>query len=272
MRHPVRLVVAVLVLALAVAGCSDGDGNSPDAGRGVRTASPPPPAPPSRACYRIGYAAAVDPSNASRPVPCRRPHSTETVFVGTIDPIVDGHLLAIDSGRVQAQIAAACRSRVARHLGGSVETQRLARLQPTWFSPTLEQSDAGALWFRCDVILLSGPSSLGTLPARTAGILARPGALDRYGTCGTASPADRRFQRVVCSRRHSWRARATIPLPRDVRYLDAGAGRDADARCRDVEARLSGDALRLRWSFEWPTREQWRQGQRYGLCWTPERA
>jgi hypothetical protein len=75
---------------------------------------------------------------------------------------------------------------------------------------------------------------------------------------------------VICSQRHSWRARATIALPQDAKYLGKAAGAEADSTCRDIEARLAGDILDLKWSFEWPTREQWDDGQRYGFCWTPD--
>ena len=37
-----------------------------------------------------------------------------------------------------------------------------------------------------------------------------------------------------------------------------------------VAAHLSPKSTKLRWAFEWPTRTQWRSGQRYGLCWTPD--
>lgn len=267
MRRP--LIAALVALVLLAAGCSDGDADEPDA-TGAPTAAAPPAAPKQGACYRLPFAAVLEPSNADPAVPCTRTHTARTVYVGRIDPLVDGHLLAIDSDRVQKQVARTCRSKVAAHLGGGTENQRLSRLQAAWFSPTLEQSDAGALWFRCDVVLVSGPTSLAALPRRTAGVLDRPGALDRFGTCGTASPASKKFRRVVCSRPHTWRARAVLALTRDAKYLGAAARQDADARCRDVHARIARDSLKLRWSFEWPTRDQWRTGQRYGYCWTPD--
>jgi len=266
------LTTAAVVLALlGVTGCSGDDGQDPEA-TSAPTAAAPPAAPKAHACYRLPFNAVLEPSNHAQPVPCSRPHTARTLYVGRIDPLVDGHLLAIDSDRVQKQVADGCRARAAAHLGGSTETQQLARLRGAWFSPTLTQSDAGALWFRCDLVLVAGPTSLANLPRRTAGILGRPGALDRFGTCGTASPADKRFRRVVCSRPHTWRARAILDIPADAKYLGRAARKDADARCRDVDARAARDSLKLRWSFEWPTREQWDTGQRYGYCWTPDPA
>jgi hypothetical protein len=74
---------------------------------------------------------------------------------------------------------------------------------------------------------------------------------------------------VVCRRRHAWRAVDTVDLPRTARYLGAAASDQGDAECKDVAAARSGGALRYTWSFEWPTRDQWRAGQRYGYCWVP---
>lgn len=268
-----RLLGAVVttIMLVAVAGCSSDE--EPAAAPSVRdTAAPPPAAPPADACYALPFNAVLRPTNDAEPVPCTGRHTTRTLYVGRIDPVVDGHLLAIDSDRVQKQVADTCRARTARHLGGSAEDQRLARLQGAWFSPTLSQGEAGALWFRCDLVLLAGPDSLAPLPLRTAGLLATDNALDRFGTCGSTSPANPRFKRVTCSRPHTWRARATIDLAPGARYLGKAAGKAADARCRDIDARIAADNLRLRWSFEWPTKDQWDHGQRYGYCWTPDPA
>ena len=268
---------AVLAAVTLAAGCSDNPeaaapATTPSTTTASATAVPPPPAPPAHACYDLAFRDVLEPTNDATPVPCTSPHTTQTVQVGRIDPVVDGHLLAVDSARVQQRIADSCRGQVAAHLGGSQAARRLSRFEAVWFSPTLDQSDAGALWFRCDLTLVSRPETLGRLPARTRGVLGRPGALDTYGTCGTTSPAAPGFRRVACSQPHKWRARAALDLPPRAKYLGKAANSAADARCRAIETGLAGDSLKLRWSFEWPTRAQWNAGQRYGLCWTPDPA
>ena len=264
-------IAALVVAGSALAGCG-GDDPEPEA---VPAADAPAasasPQPPKRgACYRLTVKDAMRATNSAVPVPCSERHNAVTVSVGRLEQVLDGHLLAVDSSRVQRQVATRCRALVDRHVGGSTETQRLARVQAVWFSPTLAQSDRGALWFRCDLVIASGTRSLATLPRKTAGLLDRPGVLSRYGTCGTAAPAATSFSRVICAAKHTWRARATITLPRSTRYLAKGAGAKADEQCRDVAARRTGGAGKLRWSFEWPTKAQWAAGQRYGLCWTPD--
>ncbi len=274
--HAARVAVTVVAaVALATVGACSG-GGAPRAERTTSTPSPapsPPSSPPPRhACYALDFAEAARPSTTADPVPCSAPHTTTTISVGTIHPVVDGHLLAVDSDTVQQQIAQRCRARLARHLGGDAETRRLSRLTVVWFSPSLADSDRGALWFRCDLVALAGRDRLANLPRRTQNLLASDGVLDRFGTCGTSSPAADGFVRVICSARHTWRARATVALPEKARYLGKAAEAAADSQCHDIDARLASDVLRLKWSFEWPTREQWDAGQRYGLCWTPDPA
>lgn len=272
-----RAVVLRLALVLALAGtaaaCSDGEPKAtPSTPSSPSAAAAPPAAPPRSACYDLDFREAAEPTSTADAVPCAARHTAVTIEVGTLRPVRDGHLVSVDSDTVQRQIAERCRTRLAAHLGGDEEARRLSRFTVVWFSPSLSESDRGALWFRCDLVALAGHDRLAPLPRRTRGVLDADDALDRFGTCGTASPAAERFQRVICSQRHTWRARATIALPATATYLGKAAGTAADAACRDIEARLASDILRLRWSFEWPTREQWDSGQRWGLCWTPDPA
>lgn len=278
MRRTTALVACALAAVIALTGCSS---DKPESAPSTATttaskapASPPaPPAPPPRhACYDLDFAEATAPTTTAAPVPCTAPHTAATIKVGTIQPDVDGHLLAVDSDAVQQQIASRCRARLAAYVGGDEETRRLSRLTVVWFSPSLAQSDLGALWFRCDLVALAGNDQLAPLPAKTRGMLASEGVLDRFGTCGTSSPAAKQFERVICSAPHSWRARATIDLPKASKYLGKAPGTAADASCRDIESRVASDILKLKWSFEWPTRDQWTAGQRYGYCWTPDPA
>jgi hypothetical protein len=268
------LAATALLGGLAVlAACSSDQPTAKTTSAAPTTAAATPTAaPPRRACYDLDLAEAAEATSTASPVPCTARHTSVTIRVGTIRPVLDGHLLAVDSDSVQQQIATRCRAGFAAHVGGTEEARRLSRLTVVWFSPSLAESDRGALWFRCDLIALAGHDRLAPLPRSTRGVLGVPNALDRYGTCGTAAPAAPRFQRVICSTRHTWRARATVNLPAQAKYLGKAAGAAADSTCHDVDARLAADILKLRWSFEWPTRDQWDAGQRYGYCWTPDPA
>jgi hypothetical protein len=173
---------------------------------------------------------------------------------------------------VQRQLSTTCPRKLAAYVGGSPATRDLSRLNVVWYSPSLEQSDAGADWFRCDVVAFGREQQLASLPAgaRLRGALSRPGALDTYGLCGTAAPGARGFERVICRKAHSWRAFATIGLPGGRAYPGTAAVRRAgNDDCRGRARARSSDSLKFRYGWEWPTREQWLAGQHFGYCWVP---
>ena len=212
------------------------------------------------------------PTNSSKPVTCRQRHTVQTIHVGRLDTVVDGHAVAVDSAHVQEQLSTTCPRMLARYVGGSVRTRALSRFNVAWFSPTLAQSDAGADWFRCDLLAFADQDSLAELPrrGRLAGILDRDGALDTYGLCGTAAPGERGFRRVICDKRHSWRAFSTLSLSGGRKYPGVPSVRRAgDSTCKDRARAQSDNSLKFRYGWEWPTRRQWDTGQRFGFCWAP---
>lgn len=283
-----RLPIAVLTfVGLVLTGCSSSSSpssSSPSAAppsspgsdassfpsAAARSAAPAPADPRVGSCHDLTLAEATEPVDTGPAVPCRGPHTSVTVRVGHFAPVVDGHLLAVDSRTVRAQITKACPPQPTAYLGGTLTERRLSRFQVVWFSPSLDQADAGATWYRCDVVAPSAAGRLLLLPARVQGVLGQRGALDRFGTCGTAAPDTARFARVGCSQKHSWRAVDVVALAAGARYLGRDAGTGADSACKDIAAARAEGALKYSWSFEWPTRVQWQAGQRYGYCWVPE--
>jgi hypothetical protein len=282
-------VAAVAGAVLVLAGCTVQDGSAGGSDSPTTSDSPASPAksaskspsttaaadlpepPPDDACYRLAFDEATEPTNDSPPVPCGRRHTAQTYHVGRLDTVVDGHLLAVDSRLAQRQVARTCPRVLARYLGGSAEARALSRLEAVWFSPTIEESDEGASWFRCDVVAVAGTGRLAPLPRRLRGLLDDTGALDRVGLCGTAAPGARGFERVICSRRHAWRAMSTIPISGDGPYPGVEAVREAgESTCRNRVREASGSPERFTYGWEWPTRDQWRTGQRFGYCWAPD--
>jgi len=232
-----------------------------------------PARPPAKGCYILGFDAATEPTNDSRPVPCSKRHTAQTYHVGRLDTVVDGHLLAVDSEKAQRQVERTCPRKLLEYVGGSPEARALSRLEAVWFSPTIEQSDQGASWFRCDVVAVGRPSTLAALPppGRLRGILDRSDALEEVGLCGTAPPGARGFERVICSRRHAWRAVSTIEISGGAQYPGIARVRAAGEReCRDRVQAANGSPERFSYGWEWPTSEQWRAGQRFGYCWAPD--
>ena len=265
-------VLVLLGLVGLLAGCSStspqGSGK-PRAEASASSAPPPPPAPKVGECHELTLAQATDPVDTGTTVPCGRPHTSVTFKVGKISALADGHLLAVDSPTVQAGLAKACPPALPAYVGGDQLTQRLSRLEAVWFGPSLQQADAGADWFRCDVVGLRKAGALIALPPKVKGALDAPDALARFGTCGTSDPSAKSFQRVVCSEKHSWQAVDVVDLPGNARYLAKDVSASGDATCKDVAAKRANGALKYTWSFEWPSRAQWATGQRYGYCWVP---
>ena len=282
-------LVAALVLVLGA--CGPGGPGGPDRSTGSGDPDQPgasgtpggspapspsataaPPAPTVGSCHDLSLAGATRPVDTGGAVACTRPHTSVTVEVGRLSALADGHLLSVDSRAVRARVARACPSSLVSWAGGTTTAQRLSRLEVVWFTPTLEQADAGADWFRCDLVSVASSERLQRLPGRARGLLRQASALDTYGTCGTSAPDARTFERVACVLRHTWRAVGVVPLPGGSTYLDAAVTARGDDRCRSVASDRAGGDLELTWSFEWPTRDQWDAGQRYGWCWVPTSA
>jgi len=273
----VRLAAVLLAAALAVSGCS-GD-EDPGAGT-TPTASPTPSAPPSAApppprpklleCRRLSFDEALAPTDSDKVVGCRAPHTGQTYAVGQLRTVVDGHLVAVDSTAVQDQVARVCPRKLAAFLGTTDDALRLTMLRAVWFTPSIEQSDAGANWYRCDVVAVAGDGRLARVRGSLEKGLAEPDGVAAYGMCGTAAPDDPAFQRVLCRDQHSWRAIRAVELegkayPGVKRVRAAG-----QAPCEDAGREVAEDALDYEWGYEWPTAAQWDAGQTYGRCWAPD--
>lgn len=237
------------------------------------TSAPVPPAPPANACYRLAFEELARPTNGNEAVPCGARHTTQTIFVGNLDTLRGGHLVAVDSRAVQDQLSSTCPRKLREFVGGNRSSLALSRFKTVWFSPTVEQSDLGANWFRCDLVVLAARQRAAVLPSasRLQGVLDTGRGLDEFGLCGTAAPGTRSFERVICAAPHSWRATSIISIPGGESYPGRRVVRLAgDDTCRDqVQERLGGPEL-FSYGWEWPTRTQWDRGQHYGYCWAPD--
>ena len=272
--------VAVLLAALALAGCTD-DGGSPEPASPSTSpssteaaASPSPtavvsPERPTRdGCHLLTYEEAIAPVVAGTDVPCGQRHTSQTYRVGRLDLVEDGHLRAVDSPDVQADVARTCTTLLGPHVGGSVEDRRLSMVQAVWFTPSVEDAAAGADWLRCDVVVLASAGELLPLPRTSRGLV---GSSDRFAMCSTAEPGAAAFSRVPCGvGTHAWRAISTVDLPGSAYPTAARAAARMESACRSAARARADDPLDFTWSEERPTEAQWESGQRYGICWVPD--
>ena len=278
-----RLTV-LLVAALALAACSSGDKKEPAADETssapptTPAVAPPPPPPPNKdACYRLSYDEAVAPTSDDTPVPCTKPHTSQTFSVGQLDLVSNGHLLRVDADAVQKKVAHRCPDQLAAYVGATEQQLRLSLLRPVWFTPTVEQSDAGAEWYRCDVIAVTGDKQVAKIDQNLAGALKQPAGRAEFAMCGTAQPGTAAFRRVLCREDHTWKAISVIDLADQAgkhgswpgEKVVQAAGQDA---CQAAARAIASDALDYEWGYEWPTKDQWEAGQDYGRCWSPDPA
>jgi len=269
-----RLTLVLVAAALALSACSGSDSSTP------RTASSPPsgsatpssaapqprpdPPPAAHGCYRLAYEQALAPTMGGRQVLCTEPHSAVTYYVGHYPKG-----LPVDGPRVHALQKRVCPRRFAAYVGGTTDTRRISLLRPVWFTATLDQAELGAHWFQCVAIALRGDQQLARLDAPVKGALDRDAGRSHYGLCATDQPGTSDFEQRLCSLPHSWRALRSVGFPAG-RYPGVdrvkGAGQTP---CQDAARAVADDPLNYQWSYTWPTREQWRSGQIWGVCWAP---
>ncbi len=281
-RTVTKALLSCALLAVVLVGCSGGDNptsdpsGSPSTSTSVSqsTSTKPTravsaPRPRLGACYRLGYAEAIAPTTTAPSVPCRRAHTSVTYFVGELKTFVDGHLLAVDAQRIQREIARECPRRLPDYLKADAGQLRLSVLRAVWFSPTLEESDQGANWFRCDAIALGGDHELAPLDGDLVSVLDGAAGRLRYGICGTSAPGSPEFERIICSADSPWRAIKIYDLDGRDYPGERGVQQVAQKQCKKAGRDVADDSLNYRWGFDWPTAKQWRAGQRFGLCWAP---
>lgn len=255
-----------LASVLVLAGCSGtddgGSGDRPDSSATPTEPPEPDPAPEAGQCHRMSWEAALSPLPGDTRVGCRKRHTSQTFHVGRLKP---AELSEVDSPAVQARVAKVCGDRLRTHAGAEPGALRLTMVETVWFTPSLEQADLGADWFRCDLVVVDGPERLRALPPRTKGIASE----EDVRMCSTAEPGSKEFQRVPCGRKHAWRAVASVDLAGDSYPSAETAEAVLEDACRDVALDNADDPLAFRWAEERPTKAQWKAGRHYGLCWVP---
>lgn len=272
-------IFAALLVALALPGCSpSGPSTSPTTPTTPTVAADPttPAAPIVGSCYQLTVDQLTQPTNDSPVASCAGDHTAQTIYVGQLDAIAEGHLLGVDSTKLQQQVKDQCPKAFNDYVGGNAERRDLSRLRVVWFSPTVEQADAGAEWFRCDVIAFGQGDDLATLTKQVPREALRSDkGLASYGLCGTNAPGSADFVRVLCNLPHAWKAVSTISLDtsKDNSGAYPGAAKvstQGEDTCKEDARAAQNYALKFQYGWEWPTADQWENGQHYGICWAPD--
>jgi hypothetical protein len=255
-----RLCLAVLLLALS--GCT-GDGGSSEA-----AAVEPPEV---GACRMLTPEDIQATSNDSPPVDCSKKHTAETFAVGEFPDDVAGD--DIDDPALGSYVFDTCEKKFAKFLGGNESLVMRATVTWAWFRPDEDAWDAGARWWRCDVV--GGgeeTTALVDLPKTAKGILLGVPD-DRWMVC-VNGPTVANSVKIPCSQKHNWRAVTTIVLGKaDDEYP---GDRLVEIRTRDFCSDSVGAWLNYPvdydYGYTWFHEAEWKAGNRRSICWarTPQ--
>ncbi|MDT0203328.1 septum formation family protein [Nocardioides sp. AE5] len=257
-----RLAVIGMVLLLPAACSGDDPGPGLDARVGKPASSAPPD--PRAGIPEVGQCHLLDPNavnvivDTTDPLPdCTGTHTSRTFHVDVVPP---GTTVPV------AEIAfEACAG--ALEAGTGLDSAQLLGSFITWlwFEPTPEQKEAGAAWFRCDVVASEGEGELIPLPTGTA-------TGDVFG--GTVGPAYKRCIRnggdtdgdgldeaihVACSGEHDYEWSGAF----DPGFDTYPSEDEFFARAQDECGRIAGTED---WWSTWPSRDAWEGGEHRISC------
>ncbi len=253
-----------MLLGSGLSACSDPAGPAPAGADPEQVDAVEAPA--LGACRQLTLTDVSAPTNATRVVDCSAKHTAETFAVGDLPTGLRD--AAYDSPEVGAFAYDTCSSGLQTFLGADESTAMRTVLSWAWFRPSEKAWDAGARWYRCDVVGGGEQSaSLVTLPETARGLLeGRPD--DRWVAC-VDGPSVADSVKIPCSQPHTWRAVTTIKLGEvDDPYP---GDRLSEVRSRDfckksVQAYLNYPPT-FNYGYTWFHEAEWAAGNRRSVCW-----
>jgi hypothetical protein len=270
-RRPAA-AVAVL-LALAVSGCSGAsDGLVPNADDQPSEVSQSevPDAPDPGACRVLEPSDIAKASDDTEPVPCAEPHNAETFVVGAFrGDLADADY---DDERLGRAVYERCSHDYRRFTGADESLALRSVLSWAWFRPSEDEWDAGARWYRCDVVGGTDRSAeLVELPRTAKGVLLGiPG--DRWMSCVDSAEVSA-VPPVPCTEPHTWRAVTTVvvgkqkdPYPGD-RLVEVQS-RDF---CSNSVGAWMNYPIDYEYAYTWFHKAEWEAGNRRSICWAGTR-
>ena len=200
-------------------------------------------------CSDLSRAELDLPSYGEAPVDCAGPH---TALVTAVAALPDG--LAYDSADFTELALRTCYDAQREAAGASKLGVRLTAYAIGYFVPTAEQQAAGARWLRCDLVLLGGTE-----------LLPLPGRLDvgkfPYKLTVSRCLAGQDFAVTACSEKHTYRATAAIRITAKRYPKEKAWKRLGTERCRSATSSRT-------YRFSWPSKVDWKVGDRALVCYT----
>ena len=257
----VRLACLVTAALLALSGCGeDTDGNAdPSQLDSVE--------PPELGACRVLTPEDVDQrSNASRTVDCESRHTAETFAVGELP--ADLHDVDYESEELGAFAYETCSERFESFLGADESLVMRTVMSWAWFRPSEAAWEAGARWYRCDVVG-GGPQSkrFVELPTTARGLLeGKP--KDKWLVCVNGDSVQS-APKIPCTEPHVWRAVTTIKLgqPEDPFPGDRLVEVTTRDYCSDSVGAWLGYPPEYDFGYTWFHEAEWKAGNRRSVCW-----
>lgn len=192
-------------------------------------------------------------------------HTAQTFAVGSFpDELTDA---SYTDERLGEFVFETCSDRFASFIGGDESASLRSLVSWVWFRPTEDAWEAGARWYRCDVVGGADTSSTyRPLPEDATGLLNdRP---DEWMAC-VRGPQVAGAERIPCSEPHDWRAATTIQLgDKKAKYP---GDRVVEVRTRDFCRTSISAWLNYPTSYEfgytWFREAEWSVGNRRSVCW-----
>jgi len=250
-RVPVLRRLAALAPALLVAGLL----SQPAGAAGTSTAAEA-DRPVVGECRNLSVAEAAAASSTSAPVDCSQRHNARTIKVGTLPAALDWD---DELAKVEAAVARRCGPAHDRALGRTHRVRAGAAYRWVWFEPTKTQRDAGARWYRCDLVLPGGTKYV-ALPTTASPALPKGRLPDSVASCTTAPG-----YLTTCARPHAWRVTGTFVHP--ARTLPSTKKLRA-AALRKCPSLTTSDRFLYAWSYAL----DWKLGNRVITCSSKTRA
>jgi hypothetical protein len=218
------------------------------------------------ACRALRPSDIAQESDDTTPVPCTQEHTAETYLVAAFR----GRLAqaAYDDPGLAAHAYDACSRGFKKFTGADDSLALRSILSWAWFRPSEKDWNAGARWYRCDVVGGTDQSAqLVTLPRTAKGVLLGiPG--DRWMAC-VDGPTVTGVPFVPCTQPHKWRAVTTIVVgQQEDRYPgDRLVEVQTKDYCSDSVGAWMNYPIDYKYAYTWFHRAEWDAGNRRSICW-----
>ena len=266
----VRLAGLCAVVLLALSACTAADTDAPagpgqalpqDADRTVTIEAPEP-----GTCRLLEPAAIAAASDDTATVPCSEPHNAETFLVAPFKGELED--AEHDDERLGKHVYERCNRGFMKFTGANESLALRTVLSWGWWRPTEEEWEAGARWYRCDVVGGTDQSAeLAELPRTAKGVLLGiPG--DRWMAC-VRGPEVSGVPPVPCTEPHDWRAVTTIVVGKDDEKYPGDRVVEVLSRdyCSNSVGAWMNYPIDYEYGYTWFHKAEWETGNRRSICW-----